>query len=125
CFANNEEFNEKDAEIVEAGERIADELNQKYGEKIFYFVYRRRKYNKGEESWLGFERKRGALLHFNELLLGRLSDSEQKDLFLTNTFKNFKEKIKYVITLDVDTRLLPNSVTRLVGAMAHPANKPI
>ncbi len=46
---------------------------------------------------LGFER-RGALLEFNDLLLGNLSVKEQNDSYHVHTFENFKQKIKYVIT---------------------------
>ena len=39
--------------------------------------------------------------------------------------KDKKLDIKYVITLDTDTKLVLNSALNLVGAMAHPMNKPI
>ena len=111
--------------IVEAGHRKVDELNKKYGKKIFYFVYRRRFFNPGEGTWLGHERKRGALTHFNDLILGNLSEKDQNKLFVGHSFKDFKENIKYVITLDVDTKLVLNSAKTLVAAMAHPLNKPV
>ena len=119
------EHYEKDEEIKKAGVKKVEELNKKYGKNLFYFAYRTRKYNKGENSYLGFERKRGALLHFNDLILGNLSKAEQKNLFQVHTFENFSHEIKYVITLDVDTQLILNSALRLVGTMAHPLNKPI
>ena len=125
CFAHSEENHSDDAKIVTFGKEIVEKLNKKYGSNIFNFVSRRRKYNKGEGSWLGFERKRGALLHFNDLLLGNLTKKEQKEYFKGHTFDDFNHKIKYVITLDVDTELGLNAAWKLVGAMAHPLNKPI
>ena len=42
-----------------------------------------------------------------------------------HTFHNFNKKIKYNITLDQDTQLILGAAFSLVGAMAHPLNKPI
>lgn len=125
CSTHDQENHVNDPRIVSYGCELVEKLNKKYGDDIFNFVYRRRKYNSGEEAWLGFERKRGALLHFNDLLLGNLTKAEKNDYFKVHTFENFKHKIKYVITLDVDTKLGLNAVWKLVGAMAHPLNKPI
>ena len=49
----------------------------------------------------------------------------EKKYFNVNTLHNKKLGVKYVITLDTDTRLVLNSALNLVGAMAHPLNKPI
>ncbi len=125
CSMEDTESIEIDESVAEAGRKRAEELNKKYKRKMFYFVYRRRFYQEGEGAWLGFERKRGALMHFNDLILGNLTKEEQKEYFVTHTFEKFKEKIKYVITLDVDTQLIMNSAQNLVAAMAHPVNKPI
>ncbi len=122
CSESKTEHCEHDKEVVKEGLKVSFLLNKKYGKDIFYFVYRNRKFNKGENSWLGFERKRGALLDFNDLIMGNLSSEEIEDKFNINTFKKFKEKIKYVITLDVDTNLFLNSALKLIGTMAHPMN---
>ncbi|MDD2377898.1 MAG: glucoamylase family protein [Bacilli bacterium] len=124
-FENKEEEHENDSKIVSFGVSEVERLNQKYGKNIFNFIYRRRKYNEGEGTWLGFERKRGALLHFNDLLLGNMTESEQEEWFKVHTFHNFHHKIKYVITLDVDTELGIGSALKLVGTMAHPLNRPV
>ena len=60
CECKSEKY-EKDEEIKKQGILKVQELNKKYNHEIFYFAYRTRKYNKGENSFLGFERKRGAL----------------------------------------------------------------
>lgn len=114
-----------DEEVIEAGLRKVSELNAKYEKKIFNFAYRRRFYNESEECYLGFERKRGALIHFNKLLLNKLSEKEKKEYFKIHTFDGFDAKIKYVITLDADTKLVLNTALTLIGAMAHPLNRPI
>ena len=124
-FENKEEYHEKDPEIIQGGLEVVEKLNKKYGDNIFHFIYRKRKYNPGEGSWLGWERKRGGLLHFNDLLLGNLTEEQKKEYFHVHTFDKFPHKIKYVITLDVDTRLVLNTALKLVGTMAHPLNRPI
>lgn len=124
CECSNE-FYEKDEAIKDAGINKTKELNKKYGKEIFFFAYRTRKYSKSENCFLGFERKRGALLHFNDLILGNFDEEEQKNWFQIHTFQSFKHEIKYVITLDVDTQLVLNSALKLVGTMAHPLNTPV
>ncbi len=125
CSEAKEEKLAGDELIVEAGHKKVEELNKKYGRKIFYFAYRRRFYNKGEGTWLGFERKRGGLMHFNDLVLNALSEEDKEKYFVGHSFNNFKEDIKYIITLDVDTKLVLNSARALVATMAHPLNKPV
>lgn len=125
CSENSKQFCENDDKIVIASQKIVDDLNAKYGKNIFYFAYRKRVYNKSEESWLGYERKRGALINFNDLLLGTISKDEERKYFNAHSFHGFKEKIKYVITLDVDTKLCLDSALKLIGTMAHPLNKPV
>lgn len=119
------EVYEKDEEICKYGVEYAGKLNRKYKQNIFHFVYRRRFYNETEDCYLGYERKRGALLQFNKLLLNHMTKNEQKQNFQVHTFQDFSVKIKYVITLDTDTSLVLNTALNLVGAMAHPLNHPI
>ncbi len=114
-----------DKEVESFGVDYAKKLNKKYNKELFYFVYRKRVWNEGENSYLGYERKRGALLQFNRLLLGKITKKEEEKYFNVHTFNNFDKHIKYVITLDTDTKLVLNSALNLVGCMAHPLNKPI
>lgn len=114
-----------DEEVANYGVLKAKELNEKYQANIFYFAYRNRVWHESEESYLGWERKRGALIHFNSLLLHKFSNEEKKKHFRVETLSSLKAKIKYVITLDADTKLVVNSVTDLVGTMNHPLNRPV
>lgn len=123
--ACNQEFYEKDEEISQYGVAYALKLNQKYKQNIFHFIYRNRFYNEKEGYYLGYERKRGALLHFNKLLLHKLSKEEEKKYFRVHTLHDFHPKIQYVITLDIDADLVLNTALNLVGAMAHPFNRPV
>ena len=75
-----------------------NELNQRYqrnGEGIFYFFHRHRQWNEAQESWMGWERKRGALVEFTSLLRGNDNthfSTQVGDLSIL-------PKVKYVITL--------------------------
>jgi len=112
-----------DEKISAYGKEYAEKLNEKYKKDIFYFIYRKRIWNPNENSYLGYERKRGALLQFNKVLLGEYVDNEK--YYNVNMLQGNNLKIKYVITLDADTKLVLNSALNLVGAMAHPLNKPV
>ena len=120
--ASQNEVEDYDKEITDFGIEYAKKLNEKYGKELFYFLYRKRVWHEGENAFLGYERKRGALLHFNKILLGKKFND--KKYFHANTL-NSELDIKYVITLDTDTKLVLNSALNLVGAMAHPLNKPV
>ena len=125
CFQNDEAYHKDDEVIAEYGLNKCKELNKKYGKDLFYFVYRKRIYNKSEDSYLGYERKRGGLLHFNKLLLHTMDEAEKEKYIYCENISNLKANIKYVITLDADTELILGAAQKLVGLMAHPLNKPI
>ena len=118
------EKNKGDKDVLkEASDRIAA-LNKKYaagGKDIFYFYNRQRKFNEIDENWTGWERKRGALMEFNELLLG--SQDTSFSFYSNKLLPN--ANIKYVITLDADTVLPLGMAKKMIGTMAHPLNKPV
>lgn len=123
--ASDKEVLDIDSKLSEYGCNYCEKLNKKYKIDIFNFVYRKRIYNEKESCYLGYERKRGALLHFNQLLLGKLSKKDEEKYLNVHTFDGFNAEIKYVITLDVDTKPVLNTLINLVGTMAHPLNKPV
>ena len=125
CSQNNEAYHKDDEEIAKYGLNKCKELNKKYGKELFYFVYRKRVYNKSEGCYLGYERKRGGLLHFNKLLLHTMDEAEKEKYIYCENVSNLKAKIKYVITLDADTELILGAAQKLAGLMAHPLNKPV
>ena len=130
CKESNVQEENYDREVVKTGIEEVQRLNQKYENNtfpIFHFVYRKRIWNEGEGSYLGWERKRGALTEFCEFLLGNIDEQEQEAKFNVNTLIDYKKNlpdIKYIITLDSDTDLSLNSAYELVGSMAHILNKP-
>lgn len=113
------EFAKHDEDVEKTGIAEAERLNEKYGKDIFFFAYRNRVYSETQNSFLGYERKRGMITEFNEFLL-----NGKQGTFKVNTIKNIPE-IKYVITLDADTYLYMESAHKLICAMEHPFNRPI
>src|SRR5439155_659971 len=71
-----------------------------------------------ERAWMGWERKRGKLHELNRLLRGATDTS------FVPTGAVAPPGVRYVLTLDADTRLPRGAVDRLVGTMAHPLNRP-
>lgn len=118
------EHEENDDKIIRAALEDIESLNEKYKKlkedaDIFYFLNRFRKYNEKEKLWMGFERKRGKLMEFNELLRGEENTSYN---VISGDIKNLF-KVKYVITLDADTQLPRDTAKKLIGSMAHPLNR--
>lgn len=123
--ASNTEVCDYDEEVAAYGREYAEKLNHKYRKDIFYFIYRKRIWNEGENQYLGFERKRGALIQFNKILLKQMDKVTEEKFFNVNMLHNHNLDIKYVITLDTDTRFVLNTILNLVGCMSHPLNKPV
>lgn len=104
-------------------------LNQRHGSATirerFLLLHRRRVWNEGEKKWMGWERKRGKLHELNRLLRGATDTS-----FLTSDARGLlvssrvPSGVRFVITLDADTRLPRRAARRLVGKIAHPLNRP-
>lgn len=116
---------ELDSTIADYGLSLSAKYNKKYNKNIFYFMYRKRVYNSSSNSYLGWERKRGALLHFSKLLLKEMSDLDKSKYVYCENISSIKSNIKYVVTLDSDTSASLGSILKLVGTMAHPYNKPV
>jgi len=114
---------EEDDKLLGLCSELIDGLNQKYGDEGrggFLLLHRRRVYNPKERVWMGWERKRGKLLHLNALL------REEADNFPVKVGDvSVLQKVRYVITLDADTELPRGSAQRMIGALAHPLNRAI
>jgi cyclic beta-1,2-glucan synthetase len=122
CDAENETM-PNDARLLTLAVDGVAALNTKYGgEPRFFVFHRKRLWNPGEGKWMGWERKRGKLHEFNRLLRGAVDTS-----FLPIEGKPAAAPsgVRYVITLDDDTKLPMGSVAQLVGVAAHPLNRPV
>jgi cyclic beta-1,2-glucan synthetase len=112
-----------DDETLGAARAGIARLNRRHGPALdggerFLLFHRRRRWNSRERMWMGWERKRGKLNELNRLLRDAPGTS-----FLP-TGSTAPVGVRYVITLDADTRLPRGAVDRLVGTMAHPLNRP-
>jgi len=113
----------QDRELIRDALERLEALNWRYakgGPDIFFLFHRRRLWNRSQRCWMGWERKRGKLLEFNRLLQGA---GDTSYAVMSGELAGLP-KVRYVITLDADTQMPPDAVGRLVGAMAHPLNRP-
>lgn len=117
--ASEERIPEDQAVLEAAKEQIA-RLNAAYPGNVFHLYHRRRVYNPGEGKWIGWERKRGKLVEFVEMLRGKTDTSFSTAIGDTD----FLKRVRYLITLDADTELPLSAAQRMVGAMHLPYNRP-
>ena len=115
---DSEEQPRKEEPLVEFCGQLIRELNEKYagnGAGSFAMFHRHRVYSPREGVWMGWERKRGKLLDFNNLVLGEYDSFPYKagDLSML-------PQVRYVLTIDADTALPRGSAPRLIGTLAHP-----
>ncbi|MGB8840181.1 MAG: glucoamylase family protein [Aliidongia sp.] len=122
CGAEN---NAEDESLLDKAAAGIARLNTRYGSvrncARFFLLHRRRIWNEGEGRWIGWERKRGKLHELNRLLRGA---TDTTFLPIDGQAPLLPQGIRYVITLDADTRLPIGTAKRLVGKMAHPLNQP-
>jgi len=84
----------------------------------FHLFHRPRRWNAQQGVWMGWERKRGKLAEFNRALRGAANGA----FSVVEGGGAVLQRVRYVITLDADTTLPPESAAALVGALAHPLN---
>jgi len=114
-----------DDELLEAAVEGIAQLNRRHepppdGDR-FLLLHRRRKWDESQGKWIGWERKRGKLHELNRLLRGA---RDTTFVAADGLSPIVPDGVRYVITLDGDTRLPRGAAKRLVGKMAHPLNRP-
>jgi cyclic beta-1,2-glucan synthetase len=113
----------EDAASLEAARQGVADLNVRLGDgrpDRFYLFHRARRFNPGEGVWMGWERKRGKLEELNRLLRGSTTTS----FYVQVGDPEVLSSVRYVITLDTDTRLPRDAARTLIGIIAHPLNRP-
>ena len=118
-----EETMPEDQALLDAALAGIRRLNLKYAaenQTVFYILHRPRRWNPAQRCWMGYERKRGKLTQFNQLvakgIMAPFSIIEGDIQGLRN--------VRYVIVLDADTALPPQSAWKMAGTMGHPLNRP-
>ncbi len=100
--------------------KLATEIEKLNDESpCFFALIRKRVYHKSENAFVGWERKRGAIEQFVDVLI-------KNDIPKTHTFFGTREIFgsKFIISLDSDTELGIGQAKRLIGRMIHPLNRP-
>ena len=115
-----------DAALLAAAMAGIARLNRQYPAGAagprFLLLHRARHWNESQRAWIGWERKRGKLEVLNRLLRGR---DDHGFLAPGTGTPACPENVRYVVTLDSDTRLPRETVGKLIGKMAHPLNRPV
>ena len=114
-----------DAALLEVAARGIARLNRRYGPGAagdrFMLLHRRRVWSEVQQQWMGWERKRGKLHELNRLLRGA---TDTTFMAVDGHQAAVPAGVRYVITLDADTRLPRDTARRLIGKLAHPLNQP-
>ena len=115
-----------DAALLDLAAEAVSALNRRHGPgpgggERFLLLHRRRVFNASEGKWMGWERKRGKLHELNRLLRGA---QDTTFMPVAGRLPTVPPNVRYVITLDADTRLPRDAALRLIGKMAHPLNRP-
>ncbi|HEX6260040.1 MAG TPA: glucoamylase family protein, partial [Woeseiaceae bacterium] len=123
--ALQETMPEDDELLAAAADGIA-RLNRRHesapdGGARFLLFHRRRCWNESEQKWIGWERKRGKLHELNRLLRGA---TDTTFIPAGGAAPLVPSGVRYIITLDADTRLPRGAAVRMVGTLAHPLNRP-
>ncbi|MDH3315849.1 MAG: glycosyl transferase, partial [Gammaproteobacteria bacterium] len=121
----DKEVLEGDAHLLAVAAEAIGQLNRIYGPgpggNRFLLLHRHRVFNTGENKWMGWERKRGKLHELNRLLRGA---TDTTFMPIAERALQVPADVRYVITLDADTRLPRDAALRMIGKMAHPLNRP-
>jgi len=112
-----------DGDILAAARRCVAAMNERAGREKYALLVRGRTLLEADGVWMGRDRKRGALMDLNRLLLGR-KGAEAAFAAEGGACGRLKGRFSFVLTLDADTRALPGELRRLIGALAHPLNRP-
>jgi cyclic beta-1,2-glucan synthetase len=116
----------EDEELLELAAAGIARLNRLhggvYGDDRFLLMHRKRLYDRTQGIWMGWERKRGKLHEFNRLLRG---SADTSFVSVGGRAPQRPAGVRYVISLDADTRLPRGAALALIGKMAHPLNRPV
>ena len=101
-----------DADIADAARVSIARANARAGHTRFFCLQRRREFNNDRhDRFMAHERKRGALMALNRLLLTGESEFEG------DISAELVGRYQFVMTLDADTRVPPGGIRRLVGTL--------
>ncbi len=116
-----------DGALLQAAIDAIDALEQSHSRaappvqgRRFLLLHRARTWAPSEQSWIGWERKRGKL----EQLIAVLASGASSPFLKLGARSSPAPGTPYIVTLDSDTGLPPGALRALVGVAAHPMNQP-
>lgn len=115
-----EQHMENDSKLLAIAVEGLEALENKYGKGKFFLFHRQRMWSRSENSWIGYERKRGKLEYLNQFLMGEVLP---ENIVYVGNADDLKG-IRYVITLDADTQLPKDQAKSLIEVISHPLNRP-
>ena len=115
---SGETLSHADRALLDATAAKTEALNARCGGGFFLFT-RDRLFSRDSGKFAPWERKRGATLELCRLLAG-----EETMLHVRAGDASMLRGTRYILTLDADTRLEPESARALIGAALHPLNRP-
>ncbi len=127
CFAVLADF--MDAQVVSGpGDEVLvkyallriEQIRVDYGRERFFLFHRQRRHNEADDIHMGWERKRGKLVEFVELLSGKQDTSYT----VVDGDGEVLQRVRYVFTVDEDTELPMGTVSRMAGTIHYPYNRP-
>jgi cyclic beta-1,2-glucan synthetase len=113
-----------DDEILAAAVAGIEGLNRAHrreGNDRFLLLHRERQWNATQNIFMGWERKRGKIEELNRLLRG----AGDTGFAVQIGDRSILPSVRYVLTLDADTRLPREAARTLIGILAHPLNRPV
>lgn len=113
-----------DAALVAHAAAAVAALNRKHaGDRAppFYLFHRARAWNAQEQCWMGWERKRGKLLHLARFL----RDRDSAPFAVIEGDATALGAVPYLICVDSDNEVPPAAAIRLVETQHHPLNRPV
>lgn len=108
-----------DDALKSAAIREINEINARADGRFFVFL-RERTYSEQNKTYMGWERKRGAITELVRFLM-----SKDTGVQCIAGDKKALQNVRYIIALDSDTKLTAGSAKDLVGAAMHPLNRAV
>ncbi len=123
-----EEMTMNDRALLQFAQETIACLNEKYPRdngRYFHLFQRMRTYNEQDSIFMGWERKRGKLIEFVEMIRGKRDTNFHRGEFSEiNEVPDYLANIRYIITLDADTELPKGNAHRMIATMHLPFNRP-
>jgi len=111
---------EGDDQTLEAAREGIAELNRRLPTDRFYLFHRERQWNPKEGVFMGWERKRGKIEEFNRLARGATDTGFTVQVGRLDLLPS----MRFVLTLDRDTKTPRNVARELIGILSHPLHRP-